>query len=168
MRVYNAVPVEEAPPALDPGEQFDHSSVIYPNVYTPNFREIEYAVPFARFEETFDELRALFKTKYPQAIFPIECRAVKADDSYLSAYSERDGFAISVSGPLEESSWRMLQEVDAIFDRYEGRPHWGKHHFMSAARLERLFPRYDAFKRMRREIDPDGIFLNDHLRALFA
>lgn len=168
MRVYNAVPVTEVVPDLGPGEQFDHSSVIYPNVYTPNFREIEYAVPFARFEEAFDELRTLFRTRYPRAIFPIECRAVKADDSHLSAYSERDGFALSVSGPLEESTWQMLQDVASIFDRYEGRPHWGKHHFMSPARMERLFPRYDAFKRMRREIDPDGMFLNDHLRALFA
>lgn len=39
---------------------------------------------------------------------------------------------------------------------------------MTPARLEKLYPRYDAFKTMRREIDPDGIFLNDHLRGLFA
>jgi FAD/FMN-containing dehydrogenase len=168
MRAYNAVPVAIPAPALDAGEQFDHSSVIYPNIYTPNFREAEYAVPFARFEETFDALRQLFRTKYPEAIFPIECRPVKADDSYLSAYSDRDGYALSVSGPLEESTWRMLQDVDAIFDRYDGRPHWGKHHFMSRARMEKLFPHYDAFRTLRREIDPDGIFLNDHLRALFA
>jgi FAD/FMN-containing dehydrogenase len=168
MRVYNAVPVADPPPALDPGEQFGHSSAIYPNVYLPNFREVEYAVPFALFEQTFEELRHLFQTKYPKALYPIECRAVKADDSYLSAYSERDGYALSVSGPLEEASWAMLRDIDAVFDRYDGRPHWGKHHFMSPSRMEKLFPHYDDFKRLRREIDPDGIFLNDHLRALFA
>ena len=168
MRAYNAVPVSTPAPALEAGEQFDHSSVIYPNVYLPNFREVEYAVPFARFEETFDALRQLFRSKYPDAIFPIECRPVKADDSYLSAYSERDGYALSVSGPLEEATWQMLRDVDAIFDRYDGRPHWGKHHFMSRGRIEKLFPRYEDFRRLRREIDPNGIFLNDHLRALFA
>lgn len=168
MRTYNAVPVDQPAPELGPGEQFDHSSVIFPNSYIPNFREIEYAVPFARFEECFAEVRALFLGKYPHALYPVECRAVKADDSYLSAYAERDGYAMSVSGPLEHWTWGLLEEVDAIFDRYDGRPHWGKHHFMSAARLEKLYPRYDAFKRIRREIDPDGVFLNDHLRALFA
>jgi FAD-linked oxidoreductase len=168
MRAYNAVPASTPAPALNAGEVFDHSSVIYPNVYMPNFREVEYAVPFARFEETFDALRQLFRSTYPEALFPIECRPVKADDSYLSAYSERDGYALSVSGPLEESTWPMLRDVDAIFDRYDGRPHWGKHHFMSQARMEKLFPRYDTFKALRREIDPDGIFLNDHLRALFV
>jgi FAD/FMN-containing dehydrogenase len=93
---------------------------------------------------------------------------VKADDSYLSAYSERDGYALSVSGPMEESSWGLLRDVDAVFERHDGRPHWGKHHFMSPSRMEKLFPRYDDFKRLRREIDPDGVFLNDHLRALFT
>nr|WP_245413508.1 D-arabinono-1,4-lactone oxidase [Mangrovicella endophytica] len=168
MRVYNAVPVDEAAPALKEGEQFDHSSVIFPNPYIPNFREIEYAVPFGRFEEAFAEVRHLFQTKYPEALYPVECRPVKADDSYISAYAERDGYALSISGPLEFETWGMLKEMDALLDRYDARPHWGKHHFMSAERLERIYPRYDDFKRTRREIDPDGVFLNDHLRSLFA
>ncbi|MFC7054171.1 D-arabinono-1,4-lactone oxidase [Hansschlegelia quercus] len=168
MRTYNAVPVDEPAPELQPGEQFGHSSMIFPNPYIPNFREIEYAVPFDRFEEAFAEVRERFIAKYPQAIYPVECRPVKADDSYLSAYAERAGYALSISGPLEHWTWAMLQEMDEILDRYEARPHWGKHHFMSPQRLERLYPRYDAFKKIRREIDPDGMFLNDHLRALFA
>jgi FAD/FMN-containing dehydrogenase len=168
MRSYNAFPVADAQPALEPGEQFDHSSVIFPNPYEPNFREIEYAVPFEDFEGTFDEVRHLFLTKHKEFTFPVECRPVKADDSYLSAYAERDGYALSVSGPLETPTWAMLKDVDAIFERHGGRPHWGKHHFMTAARLEKLYPRYDAFKAMRREIDPSGMFLNDFLRPLFA
>lgn len=168
IRTYNPVPVGDPAPELGPGEEYDHSSVIYPNDYIPNFREIEYAVPFEKFEEAFAEVRHLFLTRYTDFMFPVECRAVKADDSYLSAYAERDGYAMSVSGPLTEPTWGMLRDVDAIFDRYEGRPHWGKHHFMTPARLEKLYPKYDAFKRIRREIDPDGMFLNDHLRLLFA
>ncbi|BCH67879.1 MULTISPECIES: D-arabinono-1,4-lactone oxidase [Rhizobium/Agrobacterium group] len=168
MRTYNAVPVSEPGPELGPGEEFDHSSVIFPNLYEPNFREMEYAVPFADYEETFAEVRHLFLTKYPDETYPVESRPVKADDSYLSAYAERDGYAIGVSGKPEASTWPLLRDVDAIFERRGGRPHWGKHHFMTPARLEKLYPRYDAFKTMRREIDPDGIFLNDHLRGLFA
>ena len=168
MRTYNSVPVDQPAPSLGHGEEFDHSSIIYPNSYIPNFREIEYAVPFDRFEACFAEVRNMFQTKYPQGIYPVECRAVKADDTYLSAYSERDGYALSISGPMEEWSWGMLRDADAILDRYDARPHWGKHHFMTPERLERIYPKYDAFKRLRREIDPDGVFLNDHLRMLFA
>ncbi|MDQ0390264.1 D-arabinono-1,4-lactone oxidase [Labrys monachus] len=168
MRTYNAVPVEDPAPVLGPSEEFGHSSVIFPNIYEPNFREMEYTVPFADFEETFGEIRRLFIDKYPGAAFPVESRPVKADDSLLSPFAERDGYAIGVSGPPVPATWELLRDVDAIFDRHAGRPHWGKHHFMTPARLERLFPRYDAFKKLRREIDPDGVFLNDHLRGLFA
>ena len=167
MRTYNAVPVDDPAPELGPGEEFDHSSVIFPNLYEPNFREMEYAVPFADYEETFAEVRHLFLTQYPDETYPVESRPVKADDSYLSAYAERDGYAIGVSGKPENSTWPLLRDVDAIFERRGGRPHWGKHHFMTPARLEKLYPRYDAFKKIRREIDPDGVFLNAHLRGLF-
>jgi FAD/FMN-containing dehydrogenase len=168
MRTYNAVPVDEPAPELGPGEEFDHSSVIFPNLYEPNFREMEYTVPFAEFEATFDEIRHLFLTRYPDEAFPVESRPVKADDSFISPFSERDGYAVGVSGAPVPSTWTLLRDVDAIYDRHQGRPHWGKHHFMSAARLEKLFPRYDAFRKIRREVDPGGIFLNDHLRGLFA
>ncbi|MGO7133517.1 D-arabinono-1,4-lactone oxidase [Rhizobium leguminosarum] len=168
MRTYNAVPVDEPPPALAPGEEYDHSSVIFPNPYEPNFREMEYTVPFGNFEETFGEIRHLILTKYPEEAFPVESRPVKSDDSYISPFSERDGYAIGVSGAPQPSTWALLRDVDAIFERHDGRPHWGKHHFMTPARLERLFPRYDAFKRLRKELDADGLFLNDHLRGLFG
>jgi FAD/FMN-containing dehydrogenase len=168
MRTYNALPVDQPAPDLGPGEEFDHSSVIFPNLYEPNFREMEYTVPFSDFEATFDEIRHLFLTRYPDEAFPVESRPVKADASYISPFSERDGYAIGVSGAPVPSTWALLRDVDAIFERHQGRPHWGKHHFMSVGRLERLFPRYDAFRTIRREIDPDGMFLNDHLRGLFA
>jgi FAD/FMN-containing dehydrogenase len=168
MRTYNISPVDASPPELGPGEDFGHSSVIFPNVYEPNFREMEYTVPFADFEAAFDEIRHLFLTKYPDEAFPVESRPVRADDSYLSPFAERDGYAIGVSGSPQPSTWKLLRDVDAIFERYQGRPHWGKHHFMTPARLESLFPRYDAFKTIRREFDPDGVLLNDHLRGMFA
>lgn len=168
MRTYNASPTNDAPPKLGVGERYDHSSVIYPHLYEPNYREMEYAVPFARFEETFDEIRRLRLKAYPDVLFPLECRPVKADDSYVGPYGECDGYAIGVTGPMAPSTWRMLYDVDAIFEKYDGRPHWGKHHFMTPARLEKIYPRYGAFKKMRREMDPDGVFLNDHLRGLFG
>ncbi|MAY60584.1 MAG: FAD linked oxidase [Rhizobiales bacterium] len=168
MRSYDAVPVDHPAPELGAGEVFDHSSVVYPNTYLPNFREIEYAVPFGRFEEAFEEIRHLRMTRYPDEHFPVECRPVLADDSMLSAYAGRDGYALSISGSLDASTWDLLKACDAILDRYDARPHWGKHHFMTAERLERIYPEYDAFRRFRRELDPKGMFLNQHLTPLFA
>jgi FAD/FMN-containing dehydrogenase len=38
---------------------------------------------------------------------------------------------------------------------------------MTRERVAGLFPRYEDFLAMRRRFDPDGTFLNPHLRALF-
>lgn len=168
MRSYDALPVQDPMPELGEGEVCDHSSVIFPNAYEPNFREIEYAVPFGRFEEAFAEIQHMFATRYPEAFYPVECRPVKEDTSMLSAYAGRDGYAMSISGPLEVSTWPILSEADAILDRYDARPHWGKHHFMTPERLQRIYPEYDAFRKLRREMDPRGVFLNDHLAQLFV
>jgi len=60
-----------------------------------------------------------------------------------------------------------MRACDSLFADYHGRPHWGKLHLMPADRVARLFPRYGDFIAMRRRFDPQGTFLNPHLRELF-
>jgi FAD/FMN-containing dehydrogenase len=45
--------------------------------------------------------------------------------------------------------------------------HWGKLHFLTPERLHALYPEADAFIKARRELDPEGRFLNGHLAELF-
>jgi FAD/FMN-containing dehydrogenase len=40
--------------------------------------------------------------------------------------------------------------------------------FMTPDRLDELFPEIERFRELRRELDPSGVFLNPHLRELFA
>ena len=61
-----------------------------------------------------------------------------------------------------------FRACDNLFAEFNGRPHWGKLHFMTADRVARLFPRYDDFVAMRRQFDPNGTFLNKHTHDLFA
>lgn len=169
VRRYNAFPVGEPSPALEPSDAFDHSSVIYPSVYPVNaFREVEYIVPLTRFREAFEELRHFQLHDHVAPLWPIECRSIAADEAWLSPCHGRPGVAISVVREHESDFWPALRAADAILDKYDGRPHWGKMHFLTRARLERLYPQYDAFKRLRREYDPNDMFLNDQLRPLFA
>ena len=46
--------------------------------------------------------------------------------------------------------------------------HWGKLHFLTPEQLAERYPESRRFIAVRREFDPAGIFLNDHLRPLFA
>ena len=92
---------------------------------------------------------------------------VAGDDAWLSPNYKRNTLVVSVSGQPGMDYWPYLRACDSLFAEFGGRPHWGKLHFMTADRLERLFPRYDDFVRMRRRFDPHGTFLNAHTRALF-
>ncbi|HEX8727843.1 MAG TPA: D-arabinono-1,4-lactone oxidase, partial [Ktedonobacterales bacterium] len=58
--------------------------------------------------------------------------------------------------------------IEAIFQRYDGRPHWGKMHTLTAETLAMRYPRWQDFLRVRQRLDPQGVFLNDYLRRLFG
>jgi len=58
--------------------------------------------------------------------------------------------------------------VEAIFRNHGGRPHWGKMHTRTAEDLAGLYPMWERFLDVRRRMDPAGLFLNDHLRALLG
>lgn len=133
-----------------------------------HFNEMEYNVPADRFEECFDELRALIERRRFRVNFPVECRFAAADDIWLSPAYERQSAYVAVHmfrGMAHEEYFRACEEV---FDRFEGRPHWGKMHWQTAETLRLRYPRWDDFLRVRDEVDPDHVFLNDYLARLFG
>jgi hypothetical protein len=106
-------------------------------------------------------------TKHANCIYPVEYRFVACDSGMLSPYYERGSVTISVSGGPGSDYWSYLLDVDAILRQYGARPHWGKLHFNRAEDMPALYPRFQDFKAIRRKMDPEGRFLNDHLRDLF-
>jgi FAD/FMN-containing dehydrogenase len=167
MKVMNIT--DEAPYTRADGfEKVAYSSEIYPIEYVPNFHELEYAVPVAHGKQALREVRELMLTRHRDCIYPVEYRFTAADDAWISPFFEQDSVTISVSGGPGIDYWDYLRDVDAILRQYGSRPHWGKLHFTNADDMPRLFRRYEAFRALRRELDPAGVFLNDHLRPLFA
>ena len=53
-----------------------------------------------------------------------------------------------------------FREVEAVMRGLEGRPHWGKRSFLSAAELAPRYSRWDDFAAIRERLDPDGRFVN--------
>jgi FAD/FMN-containing dehydrogenase len=141
---------------------------IYPMVYEPNFHELEYFVPFERGKEALAAMRELMLARLPASVFPLEVRTVGREAAWLSHSYERDTVVISVSGMPGEDYWPYLREVDALLGRFDARVHWGKLHFLTQEQLFARYPRARDFVELRRTYDPAGVFLNDHLRPLFA
>jgi L-gulonolactone oxidase len=80
----------------------------------------------------------------------------------------RDSAAINllIKGEGREFE-RCMKLVDNALLPYGARPHWGKNHVKDAAAFASLYPKWKHFTQLRRELDPEGVFLNDYLQSLF-
>ncbi|MDZ5661825.1 D-arabinono-1,4-lactone oxidase [Nocardioides sp. S-58] len=150
------------------GRRVDRCYRIFPMVYDPNFHELEYFVALERAPQALQAVRELMLRSLPDAVYPLEVRTVGADRAFLSPQHDTATVVISVSGKPGTDYWAYLRSVDALLADFDARVHWGKLHFMTPERLHALYPRAADFIALRRELDPEGMFLNDHLRPLFA
>lgn len=147
-------------------EKIAYSSEIYPIEYVPNFHELEYAVPVAAGKDAVKAVRKLMLEKHPTCIYPIEYRFTAGDDAWLSPFHEQDSVTVSVSGEPGTDYWNYLRDVDDILRSFGSRPHWGKLHFLSRNDVTMLYPKAEEFRALRRKLDPEGFFLNDHLAQM--
>jgi FAD/FMN-containing dehydrogenase len=167
VKIYDEVG-DDTPDSDEPHRRVGPAHVIYPMVYEPNFHELEYFVPFERGREALAAMRELMLASLPASVFPMEVRTVGREEAWLSHSHGRDTVVISVSGTPGTDYWPYLRDVDRLLGGFDARVHWGKLHFLTPEQLRARYPRADDFVALRRELDPNGVFLNDHLRPLFA
>jgi FAD/FMN-containing dehydrogenase len=167
VKIYDAVG-EDVPDATTPDARVGRPYTIYPAEFAPNFHELEYFVPYERGREAIAAMRELMRARQPIAIFPMEVRTVAAEEAWLSHSYRRDSVVISISGQPGTDYEPYLREVDGLLGGFEARVHWGKLHGLTRDQLLQRYPRAADFIALRRELDPGGVFLNDHLGALFA
>ncbi|MGK2739662.1 D-arabinono-1,4-lactone oxidase [Tepidicaulis sp. LMO-SS28] len=140
----------------------------FPSDRTVRFNEMEYAVPAENGPDCVREVGLFMRKAGYNFLFPLEFRFVKGDDIWLSPFEGRDSATIAVHQYFKQPYAALFREVEQIFRRYGGRPHWGKLHTRTANELRTLYPRYDDFVKLRRELDPKGRFLTPYLETLFG
>jgi FAD-linked oxidoreductase len=143
-------------------EYIDHSYRVFASKRWVRFVEMEYAVPREAFPSAFAGVRSLVARLGEPIGFPVECRFVAGDDIPLSTAFGRDTAYIAVHLAIGRPYDQYFQGVEAIMDDHDGRPHWGKLHFQSAATLAPRYPRWEKFQGIRRRLDPDGRFANPY------
>ena len=149
-------------------DEADWSHRVYATPRAVRFQEMEYNIPADQFPAALAEARETIARERFRVHFPIECRFVRADDIWLSPAYGRDSAYMAVHMYRGMRYKEYFQAMEAIFRRHEGRPHWGKMHSRTAIELAALYPHWDDFRRVRASLDPNGMFLNDYLRRLFA
>jgi FAD/FMN-containing dehydrogenase len=140
---------------------------IFPSERTVRFEEMEYELPVASAVAALSEAIALVRAKRMPLAFPFEFRLVAADDIWLSPFHAGPCASISVHQYAPMPWAAHFAELEAVFRAHGGRPHWAKRHTLTSADVRALYPQAEAFGRVRRRVDPEGKFMNDHLRRLF-
>ncbi len=149
-------------------QRVDYSHRLFATQRLVRFQEMEYNLPREHFQTVIEEIRALTAKQNYAVHFPIECRTAAADDIWLSPAYQRASAYIAVH-MFKGMPWQQyFSEIQDIFLRYDGRPHWGKWHSLRADELAKRYPRWQDFLAMRAELDPEGVFLNPYLRDVFG
>ena len=139
-------------------ERVSESFDVFASPRLVRFEEMEYALPRARAAEAVRAAREILE-RHPVS-FPIELRFSAGDDALLSPAHARDTAYVAVHVFEGMSFEAPFREVEAVMRGLDGRPHWGKRSFLSAAELAPRYPRWDDFAAIRERLDPDGRFVN--------
>ena len=159
-----AIPrISKVLPSASHADFIDRSDKVFTSPRLVHFYEMEYAIPREAVPDALNRVRRLVDRLNVPISFPVEVRVVAADDIPLStAYGRATGYiAVHVyrGTPYEP----YFQGVEAIMNYYDGRPHWGKMHFQSAATLASRYPKWDTFQQTRIRLDPERRFANPYL-----
>ncbi len=146
------------------GEYIEASYRVFSSERRLRWTEMEYALPREHgLEAVRRVLEWVERERFPVA-FPLECRAVAADDAFLSPSFERDTVYLAVH-QYKGMEWRpYFEAVEAIAADYGGRPHWGKRHGLERAALAERYPRFGDFLAVRERLDPKRVFANEYTR----
>jgi L-gulono-1,4-lactone dehydrogenase len=150
--------------AMSPSDVEDHSHRVFATRRRVRFNEMEYAIPRAHARAAVQRALDMIERHRLPVGFPLEVRFAAADDALLSTAHGRETCYVAVHqyrGMEYESCFRAFEE---IMDPYDGRPHWGKRHYQTAATLAPRYAGWERFQAVRARLDPDGAFTNGYVR----
>jgi FAD/FMN-containing dehydrogenase len=101
-------------------------------------------------------------------MFPVEVRVAAGDDIWLSTGYGRESAYVAIHQYTGLPYQAYFDRFESIVAEVAGRPHWGKLHSLDAGRLRSLYPRFDEFRRVRAEVDPEGRFGNAYLARVLG
>ncbi|RZQ64941.1 D-arabinono-1,4-lactone oxidase [Amycolatopsis suaedae] len=153
---------------LSAREYSDRSHRVFVTHRAVRFVESEFAVPRESVHDVLAELRALVPRLENPVAFPVEVRVAAADDIWLSTAYGRDSAYIAVHQFVGMPYREYFAGFAAIAGEAGGRPHWGKMHDLDANALRERYPRFDDFLKVRKDVDPNGVFGNEYLERVLG
>jgi L-gulonolactone oxidase len=146
----------------------DRSHGVYASRRDVRFTEMEYAVPREYARAAIEGVLGTVARRRLPIAFPIEVRFVAADDALLSPAHGRDTCYVAVHQHLGQEFESYFRAVEDVMDHFDGRPHWGKRHYQTAAGLAERYPGWAAFQAVRDRLDPDRRLTNPYVRRVLG
>jgi FAD-linked oxidoreductase len=132
------------------------------------FNEMEFHMPAQAQLSALTEVVATIEKHRPDVFFPIETRRIATDDAWLSPFQGGEHGSVAVHAYYKDDYDFFFTLIEPIFRRHGGRPHWGKLNNLKAADFAALYPRWNDFVALRRDMDPEGRLMNGYLRRIMA
>ena len=127
----------------------------------------EYFVPISMAYEAIMSIESL-KDKISPILFVTEIRSIAADNFWMSPTFERDSISIHFTWkPMGKEVLSILPEIESKLKPFMARPHWGKIHGFNSTNLKSVYPMYDRFVSLIKEIDPKEALINSYLNRGF-
>ncbi|TQS45557.1 D-arabinono-1,4-lactone oxidase [Cryptosporangium phraense] len=154
--------------ALSAREYTDHSPAVFTTQRRVRFRESEWSIPRAALREAITAIGRVIDRRGWRISFPVEVRVAAADDLWMSTAYGRDSAYVAVHQYHRTPHEEYFRAVQEIMVGLEGRPHWGKLHYLDAAGLAGRYPRFGEFLEVRDRVDPTRRFGNAHLEQILG
>ncbi|HEV7185326.1 MAG: FAD-binding protein [Actinomycetales bacterium] len=165
VRIYDQVDID-AEDSYVPAHRVNRPYRIYPDEYTPSWEEVE---PYVPYDRALDAVAATLPVleRFPDE-FPLEIRTVAGDDAWLSPSGGVESVSVNTVRTWGNDNRPFFRAIEEALAPFPGRPHWGKQPYLRDPDFYReVYPRWDEFIQLRRELDPSGTFLNGPLRTIF-
>ena len=153
---------------LGPAQRVARSDRAFNLAMPPTHREAEWAFDVKVAPLALDALATLVRRDRLRVNFPCEIRFVRGDDAWMSPAHGRDTCQIGVYQAESADLAAWFAGASDIASNLGGRPHWGKEHSFGIHELEWAYPRFADFHALVNELDPGGVFMNDHLARVFG
>lgn len=131
----------------------------------------EWTIGIDLFPQVFKELKKEIN-KWDNKTFihiPMDIRFIRKDKTWLSYAYDQDTVTVGCISRNSKTadSYEAFKTIETIFIKYGGRPHWGKRFKAKDKQLNKIYPKWNDFKKLRKELDPTNKFLNGYLKKVF-
>ncbi|GAB3189277.1 hypothetical protein GCM10027061_10140 [Nesterenkonia suensis] len=154
------------PPGEVKTDEIGASYEIIPNSRDLRFEETEYMLPLDPSLEAFRLVRERVKARHRGRVgWRVLVRTIAPDRALISTAQHRPTMTIALLENASLDHQEYFADLEPLRRAFGGRPHWGKKHFLAAPELGQLYPEWAEFLAHRERMDPEHVFVNEHLSA---